>query len=99
MSEGTVIPDPAEVVESITPSPLVKYVLIGLVGVAGGIALGYMVAKILEEDRVGHYEPSLEVKGDEVETVVDEPEDEHPSLFETTADAPVVGSADTPVVE
>ena len=93
MSEGTVIPDPepiGEVIESISPSPLVKYVLIGVIGVAGGIALGYMVAKILEEDRAGHYEPGLEVKG-EVETEEEtEPEDEHPSIFDAVVDVPEV---------
>ena len=93
MSEGTVIPDPepiGEVIESISPSPLVKYVLIGVIGVAGGIALGYLVAKILEEDRAGRYEPGLTVTGDL--EYHDEPEttdelDEHPSLFEASSDA------------
>ena len=90
MSEGTVIPDPepiGEVIESISPSPLVKYVLIGVIGVAGGIALGYMVAKILEEDRAGHYEPGLEVKGELPLDDVEDAADEHPSLFETAIDA------------
>lgn len=75
-----VIPEPGEVIESITPSPLVKYLLIGALGVAGGIALGYLVAKILEEDRAGHYVPDAaqfeveqtEEHQDEAETVTDE---------------------------
>lgn len=75
-----------ETILEVTPSNLSKLILVGLVGAAVGIALGYMVGKILEEDRLGHYEPTHEVRVEEVDTpdAVEEAElevEEHPSLL------------------
>ena len=47
------------VVESITPSPLGRTLLVALAGVAVGVALGYAIAKILEEERFGHYREAV----------------------------------------
>jgi hypothetical protein len=44
-----------EVIESITPSPVAKMIIVGVAGVALGVFLGYAVAKILTEERPGHY--------------------------------------------
>jgi ABC-type antimicrobial peptide transport system permease subunit len=52
------------VVESITPSPLGRSLIYGLIGVALGIALGYGVAKILEAERFGHYHDDGELVDD-----------------------------------
>ena len=46
---------PLESVKSITPSPLGRALIYGLFGVAVGVALGYGIAKILEEERFGRY--------------------------------------------
>ena len=46
---------PLESVKSITPSPLGRALIYGLCGVAVGVALGYGIAKILEEERFGRY--------------------------------------------
>lgn len=62
------------VVESITPSPLGRTLLVALAGVAVGVALGYAIAKILEEERFGHYRDDYPVESrEEVEVEKTEP--------------------------
>lgn len=63
--------NPLESVKSITPSPLGRALIYGLVGVAVGVALGYGIAKILEEERFGRYR--AEDEANEMAWVDDEP--------------------------
>lgn len=44
----------AESLVSVSPSPLGRYLLAGLVGVAVGVAIGWLIAGALEP-RAGHY--------------------------------------------
>lgn len=66
MTENT-----SEVIESITPSPVGRALIYGLIGAAIGIALGYGIAKILEEERFGRYR--AEDEANEMAWVDDEP--------------------------
>ena len=87
MTENT-----SEVIESIKPSPVGRALIYGLIGAAIGIALGYGVAKILEEERFGRYR--AEDEANETAWVDDEPaaaviEETEPEPVEepTTAEA------------
>ncbi len=57
MSETPSSTAPETTIESITPSPVGRALIVGLIGVGLGVFLGYTVAKILAEDRMGRYEP------------------------------------------
>lgn len=63
--------NPLESVTSITPSPVGRALIYALAGVAVGVALGYGIAKILEEERFGRYR--AEDEANEMAWVDDEP--------------------------
>lgn len=84
--------NPLESVTSITPSPVGRALIYALAGVAVGVALGYGIAKILEEERFGRYR--AEDEANETAWVDDEPaaaviEETEPEPVEepTTAEA------------
>ena len=68
--------NPLESVTSITPSPVGRALIYGLIGVAVGVALGYGIAKILEEERIGHYRADETTEADWMKAPPDWRDDE-----------------------
>lgn len=88
-----------EVIESITPSPVAKMIIVGVAGVALGVFLGYAIGKILTEERPGHYtkpvKEAVEVMKQTLEDDHSESDFDEVDLGDVPADAEAEYTGDT----
>ncbi len=86
MTDAPTIPEPDEVLVSLTPSPFARYLLAALVGVLAGVALGWAVAGVLASERAGHYAPLPDEVEKRPEPDAPEPEAQEPEPYEVEPD-------------